>query len=274
MKIFLSQVFFYAIFNGNVDQPDNNYGTLDAMGKLKEIVKRTPIISPIYKELYRWYYRYQLKSKNTEHVFTAIYRADSWHGKDSVSGPGSEIEQTKVVINELPTLLKKINISKMLDIPCGDFHWMKNVDLSGIDYIGADVVKKIIINNRENYARDGISFQHLNLIEDKLPKVDLVFCRDCLVHFSNANVLLALKNIFDSQSEYLLTTTFIDRKENQDINTGQWRALNLELPPFMLPKPIEIIVEENTESDGAYKDKALGLWRISDIRESLSRHSA
>lgn len=243
------------------------------MGTLSDVAKKIPVISFVYRALRRKHYRYQLKSKDKERVFTAIYRAKKWGGKDSVSGPGSDVHQTRAIINELPALLNDFNISTMLDIPCGDFHWMKNVNLNNIGYTGADVVKEMILKNREEYTRDGVYFLHLNLIKDRLPKVDLVFCRDCLVHFSFADIFLALNNVCDSQSKYFLTTTFLDRKDNHDITTGQWQALNLELFPFVFPKPLLIIMEGCTEGDGAYEDKALGLWKIADIRESLTSTS-
>lgn len=243
------------------------------MGALREIAKKIPVIPYVYRALHNRYILYQLKSKSTEDVFTDIYRNNEWGGKDSVSGTGSDVHQTKIITSELSALLKALNISTMLDIPCGDFHWMKSVDLNNIDYTGADIVKELIQNNRAKYARDGIRFQHLNLLKDKLPKVDLIFCRDCLIHFSFADIALALDNICNSQSKYFLTTTFTSIKDNHDIVTGRFRTINLELFPFVLPKPLKIINERCTEADGAYEDKALALWRIADIRESLRRSS-
>lgn len=38
-------------------------------------------------------------------------------------------------------MLKKYSIKSILDIPCGDFSWMKKIELDGIEYIGADIVK-------------------------------------------------------------------------------------------------------------------------------------
>lgn len=235
---------------------------------MKQIARKIPGILFLYHK----YVAFQLKSKSTEDVFTNIYKRNTWGGEDSVSGPGSDNHQTSVITRELPTLFNEFNISSILDIPCGDFHWMKNVNLKGIDYTGADIVKDLMQRNRERYERDGVCFHDLNLIDGKLPKVDLVFCRDCLVHLSFADIFLALKNICDSNSEYLLTTTFTSRKDNYDIVTGQWRVLNLELAPFILPNPLKIINEECTEADagGVYEDKALGLWRIKNILESLT----
>jgi hypothetical protein len=209
------------------------------------------------------------ESKNTEHVFTEIYRNNGFCGTSSVSGTGSDTRQTRIVISELPALFKDLAISTVLDIPCGDFHWMKDVELHGIRYTGADIVKELIASNRAQYERDGIRFQFLDLIKDKLPRADLIFCRDCLVHLSNRETFLALCNICDSQSGYLLTTTFTGRKVNFDIVTGQWRPLNLQVAPFLFLEPLRVINEQCSEGGGVYGDKSLGLWRINDIRDHL-----
>lgn len=232
--------------------------------QLKETLKKLPILYPIYMAM-----RGYLNPKNTEQVFTDIYKTNAWNGDDSISGPGSDIHQTRNITKELPALFNEFAIASMLDIPCGDFHWMKHVDLSNIDYTGADIVNDIIINNSEKYRKDGVYFQKLNIITDNLPMVDLVFCRDCFVHFSFNDIFQALDNICNSQSKYLLTTTFIERKVNNNIFTGQWRTLNLELTPFSLPSPLKLICEGCTEGDSAYADKMLGLWRINDIRTSI-----
>lgn len=241
------------------------------MNTLRKIAKRIPVLPSLYRVLRNRYEYFQLKSQPPEAVFTNIYQNNRWGGTESVSGLGSDIHQTELIIKELPTLLSEYKIVSMLDIPCGDFHWMKNMDVSNIQYTGADIVDALIENNSKQYGKDGKSFQKINLINDNLPKVDLIFCRDCLVHLSFKDILDALHNICASNSEYLLTTTFTARNKNDDIATGQWRTLNLELPPFMLPKPIKLINEGCTEYEGAFADKALGLWKISEIQECLPK---
>ena len=101
-----------------------------------------------------------------------------------------------------------------------------------------------------------------DLLADPLPPADLVLCRDLLVHLSFDEVHRLLARIADSGSRYLLTTTFTDRTSNMDIEHGNWRPLNLCLPPFDLPSPVELLVEGCAEEDGIYADKSLGLWRV------------
>ena len=130
-----------------------------------------------------------------EEVFTAIYRGNAFLGKESVSGPGSDPHQTAVISAALPALFRELGITTLLDIPCGDFHWMRKLDLSAIDYMGAEIVRALVQENQARYASDKIRFQHLDLLQDSLPAVDLILCRDCLVHLPFADIKRALDNI-------------------------------------------------------------------------------
>jgi hypothetical protein len=104
----------------------------------------------------------------------------------------------------------------------------------------------------------------LDITSDELSQADLILCRDCLVHFSFENIRKALNRIKNSGATYLLATTFTGPRTNQDIQTGCWRKVNLQAPPFNFPEPIELINEKCTEGS-AYADKSLGLWRVADI---------
>jgi len=204
-----------------------------------------------------------------EEIFTAIYRMNSWGSRESVSGPGSTADQTRLVTHRLPELFRDLGVQSILDLPCGDFNWIRGVDLGGIDYLGADIVPDIVERNTKLHQADGIRFERMNLLEDPLPRVDLVLCRDCLVHFSSEDVFRALENICSSGSKYLLSTTFPDRRRNRAIFTGEWQPINLQTHPFLLPKPDPLFNEGCTESGGRFTGKSLGLWAIPAIRKAL-----
>jgi hypothetical protein len=203
--------------------------------------------------------------KSAEEKFSYIYRNAFWKGGQSVSGEGSSSDQTETIRLQLPEIIKRYNIASILDIPCGDFNWMKDVDLNTLSYTGADIVQDLIDLNNQNYSGDHRTFLKLDVISDPLPKTDLIFCRDCFVHLSNGDILKALENIRRSKSTYLCTTTFPGCPENKDIVTGDWRIINLQKEPFRFPDPHFLLNENCTEGDGTYSDKSLGLWRLSDL---------
>lgn len=198
-------------------------------------------------------------------VFTRFYVEHLWdNGGESRSGLGSSLQATAKLRGELPALFHEYRIRSILDIPCGDFNWMRMVPLdAGISYIGADIVDQIIADNRQKYLSPERKFVVLDITRSKLPRVDLVLCRDCLFHLALQDIFRALENIKRSRSTYLLTTTFTHHMKNQDVETGGWRTLNLEQAPFFFPPPTKVIAENPTSAQ--YPDKSLGLWRVADI---------
>lgn len=214
--------------------------------------------------------------KPIKDIFTDIYHTRGFGGTESYSGEGSNVRRTAHLRAELQKLLQFLETFSLLDIPCGDFNWMRKIDLTGIRYMGADVVRELVRSNKESYADPHkVMFQVLDITTDTLPKVNLILCRDCLVHFHYDDIFKALNNICRSGSEFLLTTTFPARSENIPAATGSWRTLNLEVAPFNLPPPIQLLNEHCpvVDPDGmTYPDKSLGLWRIDSVRQSLAEN--
>ena len=229
------------------------------MNRFKSFVRsRLPFPVPIWKPAE--YFR--LITRSSEKAFIRIYRENKWRDKDSRSGPGSNLIQTEAVRKALPLLIGELNCKSLLDVPCGDFFWMKMIKMN-IEYIGGDIVAELIENNRREYGSANRRFLLLNLVRDSLPKADLILCRDCLVHFSYSDIFRAVRNIKSSGSIYFLTTTFVDRGRNENIPTGRWRPINLQFSPFNFPAPTRLIDEKCP--DAGYRDKSLGLWKIADL---------
>lgn len=216
-------------------------------------------------ELYDYSDGSRFNNSSAKAIFTEIAKNNIWQEKESVSGFGSTLEQTKTIIYEIPKIIEELEIKTIFDIPCGDFNWFKEIDLTGKIYLGGDIVKEIVHHNNRKYKSENISFIEFNLLEDIQEKMDLIFCRDCLVHFSTKDIWNALRNIKASKSEYLMVTTFTSEKQYRDIITGGWRPINFEKAPFNFPEPILIVNENCTEKDGAFLDKSLGVWRIRDL---------
>lgn len=205
---------------------------------------------------------------NLEDIFTQAYN-DSISGKfgeiESASGPGSTLEQTKNVRSFIKKVVQDFAITSIVDAPCGDFYWMKHVDIGICTYTGIDVVKPLIYKNNELYQSTHIEFLAQDVLADAIPCADLIICRDFLVHLSHADVKKALRNFKASGAKYLLTTTFPLRRDC-DIQSGGWRPINLEAAPFYFPRPLILSSEECTEQNGAYADKSLALWKLDDIK--------
>lgn len=206
-----------------------------------------------------------LRWRTAEAIFTSIYRRNAWRGEESASGPGSGREATATLRCELPRLLRELGCASLLDAPCGDLCWLEEAALPVASYCGIDIVEAVIAANRCRHGAPGRTFLCLDLRRDPLPEADLVLCRDGLVHFSFRDARAALANFRASGASWLLATTFPRLPENADALTGEWRPLNLELPPFRLPPPAALLDERCREEGGRYTDKSLGLWRLADL---------
>ena len=209
----------------------------------------------------------KFQGKKTEEVFKDIQSQNYWEHQESVSGPGSSMEQTAEIRKRLPELFQQLKIKTILDIPCGDFNWMRHIITSDLKYTGADIVKNLVYTNNSSYQSHNIHFENLDLLIDDLGKFDLIFCRDCLVHLSNVDIKKAINNIVKSGSTYLVTTSFPEEKKNKDIPTGGWRPLDFEKPPFNFPKAVLLINEKCTEGEGLFIDKSLGVWEIAKLKQ-------
>ncbi|HEX8452045.1 MAG TPA: class I SAM-dependent methyltransferase [Longimicrobium sp.] len=191
-----------------------------------------------------------------EEIFSEIHRSNAWASPESVSGRGSILERTVVIRRELPGLLAGVGARSLLDAPCGDFNWMRHVDLGGVEYVGADVVPELIERNRHEFEGEGRRFVVLDIVRDELPRADVVLCRDCLIHLSFRDARAAIANFKGSGSGFLLATTHPKVAKNRDIESGSWRSVNLQLAPFSFPEPLRLI-EEDAETG-----KCLGMWRL------------
>lgn len=195
-------------------------------------------------------------------AFTQHYRLKDWMEPETVSGRGSTLQTTATIRRELPALFEELGIRSVLDAGCGDFHWFQAMEVELDRYLGVEVVEELAALNQERFGSPRREFVSLDVTRDDLPRVDLIFCRDCLVHLKNRQIRAALRNFRRSGSSYLLTTTFTGDHPNEDAPLGGWRPVNLERPPFALGPPLRLISERDTVEDPQYLDKSLGLWAL------------
>ncbi|MFV2090702.1 MAG: class I SAM-dependent methyltransferase [Pseudomonadales bacterium] len=203
----------------------------------------------------------RFRGQSRSEVFEWIYGSNKWGGQ-SRSGKGSGLERTYRIRQLLPGLLEELEITSILDIPCGDHDWIATLDFADTRYIGADIVPALIERNREKYP--GRRFEVIDVCEGSLPDADFVLCRDLLVHLSLEDISAALENLLSVQGRYLMCTTFPDIGKNKDIVTGKHRRLNMCLAPFGWPAPMHLF-EEGTREVQVH-GKCQGVWSLSELR--------
>lgn len=201
--------------------------------------------------------------------FALLHRLGVYHHAESLSGAASTLGETSRFRAALPGWIAAHEVSTMLDIPCGDFHWMQRVDFAG-QYTGADIVPEIVQENQRVHGSARRQFRLLDATRDPLPRVDLILCRDLFVHLGNRDVLAALRNMVASGSRLLVTNHFRDRESNPEIESGDFRPIHLCRPPFCLPEPESSILEQSDLADGLFRDRCMALWRLPDVARALA----
>jgi hypothetical protein len=202
--------------------------------------------------------------------FELLHQLGIYHHPESVSGAAATLEETAVLRQALPRLMAREGVATVLDVPCGDFHWMQQVAIDA-DYTGADVVPEIVAENQLRYGGERRRFVRLDVTRDTLPTVDLIICRDLLIHLSIRDCWAALTNFVASGSRLLLTSHFDRRETNPEIVSGDFRPVNLCRPPFNFPPPIETINESSALGNGAFADRSMALWRLADIAPAIAK---
>lgn len=228
---------------------------MNASKPLKSFVaSRFPRVVAAYRDA-----RHVLKRSSLEKVFSEIYHTNGWRDPESVSGRGSILAKTKVIMSHLPSLLQELRAESLLDAACGDFNWMRYVELGPVKYIGVDVVSDLISRNQALYQDELKMFVALDIAREPLPQADVILCRDCLIHLSFRSINAVLSNLRRTSATHLLCTTHTTVNENVDCPDGSWRNLNLQLPPFNFPEPAKLIIED------CELGKCLGVWRVKDL---------
>ncbi len=207
-------------------------------------------------------------------IFNSIYKSNYWnkskefdYKKQSYSGPGSipNSTQTNNLLNELKSFFLNKNIKKILDAPCGDCAWIKEIFNLDIEYTGIDIVEDLIKKNQNNYKNNkNIKFYCEDLTEfDKFNNYDFILLRDFFIHLPLHTISKILINLKKSNCKYFAFNNYESIKVNKEISTGQHRKINIIKKPFDFNNPDFKILEIKNENfpDKEIKDNFIYIYK-------------
>src|SRR5215475_11749496 len=105
-----------------------------------------------------------------ERAFREAYLANLWGDPESVSGPGSGVARTAAFRDEIPRLLRDLRATSLLDAGCGDFNWLRLVDLPVEQYLGVDIVPELVEQNSRRHADAKHAFMLADFTRAELPR--------------------------------------------------------------------------------------------------------
>ena len=206
----------------------------------------------------------------------------------SRSGEGSFPLSTFGVRHALPRLVRIFGIKSIVDVPCGDFNYMRallgshvlrgmgrRLRYTGLDVVQplTDALERAFGTKHVNSADDGptLHFARFDLSLQMLWPADLIVIRDLLFHFSKERVLDVLQRVSRSGARYLLTTYF-PLQENADRDVKRTYAdglghfafwpLNLATAPFSLGPPLRTIGMDGSNWARDFNQRGMGLWSL------------
>ncbi len=167
-------------------------------------------------------------------IFRAIYASDHWKGG---SGEGSDVAATEPYRQVLEALVSGTDIEYVVDAGCGDWQFSRLVDWSGKRYLGVDVVPEVVEENRRAFGTQDVTFVEGDIRAQRLPKADLLVCKDVLQHWDLESVEAFLTRNLPRYRYALITNDLTSvhiapEMLNTEIPIGHWRTLDLERPPF------------------------------------------
>lgn len=209
-----------------------------------------------------------INSENKQ-IATVLWQVNS--KKNIPCGYGSKLQHTEMARVFIQECIYRFKIQSINDAGCGDFSWMKLLDLKDVKYSGFDINSQMIDALKEAYS-DVNFFEH-DFVNKILPKADLIVCRDCLFHLPFKSIFNALKLFKESGAKWLITTSHNEQLFNIDLADVKYskrdskyynehygfRELNLRMDPFNLPKPIDSIDENPTYN------RILAIWELQEI---------
>ena len=199
-------------------------------------------------------------------IFNQIYKTNTW-GIGSItkphSGSGSVPENAQPYVDFVGKVIQTYKLEKVLDVGHGDFEMWRDWQFPGIDYLGVDVSDEATRIARSKYPN--FNFITLDLAQTKaIPSADILISKDCLQHLPNHAILMLLQKF--SSYEFLVICNdilvpfeswlaklkfygqirtriraflslrspffLVHRKNNVDIEAGDFRCLDLKLEPF------------------------------------------
>jgi hypothetical protein len=216
-------------------------------------------------------------------IFSQIYQKKQWGSKVSVgsdSGEGSDPDIALPYVNFVKQVIVKYKVGSVIDFGHGDWEMWRDYRFENVKYTGLDVVKFLSKELSIQFGNTNRKFITINT-DSEYPDGDLFICKDVFQHLSSRDIkkiwakidkykLLILCNDINSDiSIFRRIRHFIQiRKrlqsikagrwpfyfskilqDNSEINSGEYRALDLKNADFLSLSEYRIIEEFDFKAD-------------------------
>jgi len=214
-----------------------------------------------------------LDPKARQRLTNMMERSQAFDETARRNGFRSSPENTAHVRKCLGQLLKELNITSLLDVPCSDGNWQHLIPgIRNVTYVGADInmasleKAKHLPENKEA----GMEFMLFDSVHFPLKRAfDLVLYRGAVEQQRVQDSLTAVLNFKTSGSRYIAASYWPD--SSADVNEAAhtldhagWYEANLLAVPFSFPQPLASCENEGGGTEARGRSR-LGVWRLKDL---------
>ena len=167
-------------------------------------------------------------------IFGQIYDRGGWWGLGS--GPGSSSEYNKPFLDFLADFISRESIRSIVDYGCGDWRMFSEYQFGDTEYLGVDVVRSVVDENRKRYLKPGVDFRLARPLKEEDYSADLILMKDVMIHLPNDRCAEFLDFSMRSFRFGIFVNDMRSHEAsvNEEIVVGGYRPVDIAKPPFYL----------------------------------------
>ena len=204
---------------------------------------------------------------SNQEVFTKIYNDRIW-GKGTPSSPssgdGSHPDMSLPYLQLVKSSIQDKGIDTVFDFGHGDWMMWRDYKFENVSYLGVDIAEGLSERVGAIYENSRRKFRHSSELKRGFPEADMFISKEVFQHLSNSDVAAILQQLVPFKylilcNGYYSRLMFFDRlkyrlqiknrlqkivnrgnpfylvktlKNNSEINSGDFRGVDLERSPF------------------------------------------
>ncbi len=208
------------------------------------------------------------KQRNKD-IFENIYKNKTWQidsADKSLSGSGSDVTSSAPYVEFIEEIIESYQIKSLVDLGHGDWNMWNNYKFANTKYIGIDVVPEVSAKCTEKYGSKNRQFRSGDAVSMRIPNAEMLITKDVLQHLPNQHVITLLSKLHSFEyviicNDFITQFSLYDVKcqvknflkgflknnkvrnvainplaafvNNVEIMSGSWRAIDLEIKPFL-----------------------------------------
>lgn len=162
-----------------------------------------------------------------------------WYRDEWADGlPGSTLEYTRHYREFLQEFLRQRMVQSVVDLGCGDWGMMSQLEWTGITCTGIDCVGDLVDRNLQQYGAENIRFVAADICDATFapPPADLAILKDVLQHLPFRMIIDLVEKV-RLTCKHLLVINCSTSDEPRDISVGGFTPLRADRPPLDMFAP-------------------------------------